>query len=167
MKVIEKGDEIILRDYPLTNWGYGIMSLMLFALFSVPIFNSASLFSSQTSKISLIFCFVIAGFALYFAWEKFSSPVMIVRFKLSEQIVEIKNIYLLSKTRTEIYKFARISRFETVQRKFDRTYLYYNVMILKDGSCVDLESSGMISQTNRIPAKLNEIIKQNRREKRR
>ena len=163
MDITEKNGEIILRDYPLKNWIEGILFLLGFILFILPVVNAAGLFATQTPDIYLIIPFVFAMFALYWAGQKLLSPLIITRIKPAEQTVHISRIKFPFITKPEIYHFSQIKFFETVKRKPDRAYLYFNVMILDDDSCIDLESSGMEIQTNRIPAKLNELLKKHRK----
>lgn len=159
MKIIEKDDEIILRDIPLTNWIYGVIFLLGSILFAVsPIINAGQ----ASVDFGQIIPLGIAVAALYWSYLKFSAPIITTRIRPNERMVDVTSRRFLLKKTESVY-FSQIKYFEMVRRKPDRAYLYFSVMTLSDGSQIDLESTGNpTSKINRIPTKLNELLKKHK-----
>lgn len=157
MKVVKSDNETVLRDIPWTNWTYGVLGLLGAVLFGVPSIKNTV---NQRIDIWQILGFFIAAAALYWAYEKFSSPIIITHIKITERIVAVTEIRFLLLKKTRQVSFSQIKHAEMVGRKPDRAFLYYSVLILRDGSLIDLESSGNITDgINRIPSLINDVLK--------
>ena len=156
MKIINQDGDLLMRDYPTTNWAYGALLLLGSFIFSAGFLLSVKKSSAQLSPLII----VIILFALYFAYRKLSSPIIVSRVRPDEQIIEVTNIKFGLLKKRQTFKFAQIERFEQVMRKRDRSFLYFNSMLLVNGTYVDLESEGHPSKTvSLIPERLNKLLK--------
>lgn len=161
MKIVEKDNEITLRDVPLENWARGILLLFGFLIFGVGSLGLSAGRSSPPPPGGPLVPLLVALFFLYWAARKLSLPAIVTRVIADEGTVEITRRRFLILKKTERIKFTAIDRFEVVRRKPDRAFLYFNVLTLRDGSQIDLESDGNAVEgtINIIPLRLNESLK--------
>lgn len=157
MKISETDDELLMRDFPTTNWAYGALLVLGSLILAAGLVISLRKSPFQTSDL-IISALIV--FVLYFAYVKLSSPIITTRIRLAERIIEIAHLKLGLIKKTRIFKFAQIKRVEMVIRKRDRAFLYCNSMLLTDGSYIDLESEGHPTNTvSLISTRLNELLK--------
>lgn len=161
MKVIDNENEIILRDVPATNWAYGFLSLLGVLIFGVVL--AERLQSSGSSPLSQLFVLAIVLFFVYLTYLKLSSPVITTHVLKKEKTIEVTKYSLVSFKKTEKFKLSQIRSFELESRKPDRAILYFNVMVLRDGRRIDLESSGHMIETSAVEMKLTNLLKASRK----
>lgn len=161
MKIVEKNNEISLRDIPAQNWAHGVLFLLGIIIFGGGALISAAKNPSQTTSGAQIVSLLVVLFLLYWAYQKLSLPATVTRLKPNERTVEITRRRFLIVKKTEIIKFSEIERFEVVRRKPERAFLYFTVLTRRDGSQIDLESDGnaLEGPAHIIPVRLNELLK--------
>jgi len=160
MKIVEKDDEIFMRDIPATNWTYGVLSLFGVFLFGVAAFaNPVSKAAGQPVGVWQAVSLGIAAFSFYLAYIKLSAPVITTRIKISAQTIDVTRRKFLIFAKTEQFHFSRIKRAEMVKRKPDRAFLYFSVLTLFDDSQIDLESSGNANEIVSPPLLINRLLK--------
>jgi hypothetical protein len=161
MKIVEKDDEIFIRDTPAINWANGILALVGGFLFgAAAFFSPAAKVAAQPVGFGQIVCSALAAFCFYWAYIKLSAPVITTRIRVPAQTIDVTRRKFLFFVRTERVHFSQIKRAEMVERKPERAFLYFSVLRLLDDSIIDLESSGNASETAAvIPLIINRLLK--------
>lgn len=157
MKIIEKDGEILMRDLPTTNWAYGALLFLGFLILAAGFVISLRKPPFQAADLIIL---AVSAVVLYFAYLKLSSPIITTRIDLTGQTIEVTNTKFGLIKKTRIFEYSQIKRFEMIQRKRERAHLYFNTMILKDDSYIDLESEGYpTNNISGISRRLNELLK--------
>lgn len=172
MKIIEKDDEIILRDIPITKWIFGIILTLLFVYVGVLLVYDAvkfpvSTFGLQNSWYSMLFNIlwivfllaIICG-SLYLFSSKILTPMFVVRIRPNFQAIDIIRRRLFFFKHHQRFYFSQAKNFALVQREADNESLYFTILKLVNDDEIYLESSGSSSESNfHIISKLNDILK--------
>lgn len=171
MKVIEKNDEIILRDVPVSKWIFGVFLLLCVSLAAFLFAYDVFKYPYQTfqphkgSKIILNIVVILLGcVGLWIGLRKFfldlSVQLIITRIKPKQLLVEIEKWTLFSK-HSERFYFSQIKSFDIDEIYDEKSRkISANVLTLVNKSKIALESSE-IRYDDKLPLriKLNEILK--------
>lgn len=160
MKIVEKEDEVFMRDIPATNWAYGLLSVFGAVLFGAAAFgNPVAKVAGQPVGFWQVVSLGIAVLFCYWAYIKLSAPVITTRVDVAAQTIDVTSRRFLVLVKTERFHFTGIKRAEMVRRKPERAFLYFSVLRLADDSIVDLESSGNASEIVAAPLIINRLLK--------
>jgi hypothetical protein len=160
MKIVEKDDEVFIRDIPATNWAYGVLSLFGGFLFGALAFlNPANKTAGQPVGIWQVVSLLLAAFSFYWAYIKLSAPIVTTRINIPAQTIDVTDRKFLFFVKTGQFHFTEIKRAEMVRRKSERAFLYFSVLRLADDSVIDLESSGNASEIVAAPLIINRLLK--------
>jgi hypothetical protein len=160
MKIVEKEDEVFMRDIPATNWAYGFLSLFGVFLFGAPAFITPSGKPiAHPVGIWQVVSILIAAASFYWSYLKLSAPVITTRINVPAQTIDVTHRRFLIFAKTEQFHFSQIKRAEMVKRKPERAFLYFSVLRLADDSVINLESSGNASEIVAIPLIINRLLK--------
>ena len=175
MKIIEKDDEIILRDIPLKKWLAGIPLLLFFGFGGYTIFSDAINYPNSTFELqagwlkivlNILWFLFIGGIIIFLVWISIKDifiPQITTRIKPSAQTVDVISRKLIFIKKIERFYFSQIKGFEITYPQPEETNLYFNVLTLVNGSQIDLESTGSKKDdTAEIRKKLNSLIKKDK-----
>jgi hypothetical protein len=175
MKIIEKDDEIILRDIPFKKWLSGIPLLLLFGFGGYAIFSDAINYPNSTFELqagwlkialNILWFLFIGGIIIFLAWlaikDLFISQIT-TQIKPSAQTVDVISRKLIFIKKIERFYFSQIRGFEIIYPQPEEANLCFNVLTLVNGSQIDLESTGSKKDdTAKIRKKLNALLKKDK-----
>lgn len=165
MKIIEKEDEIILRDTPLLKCFFGAMLTVLFAGMGIFLVydvtrSATSIFSLQNGWLSIsfeilwfLFILVVIGGVIHLFLSQTLTPMFSVRIKPAARTIDIIRRRLFFIASHQRFYFSQVKSFALLPRSEGDKILYFTTLRLVNDDEIELESSG--SSTNYNSSKIN------------